>query len=110
MVGVCITPTGPTSSRDQRRLHCVAIQARFTFMPRRPFSEVVAAVFAAHPELAEEFYISASELLNDFDHWGPVIQANESGEYDDSTEIMKLRVAYEALSSKINTLALEKSD
>ena len=84
-------------------------QARLALMPRRPFSEVVAAVFAANPELAEEFYISASELLNDFEHWGPVIQANEHGEYDDSTEIVKLRTAYEALSAKINALALEDS-
>ena len=78
-------------------------------MPRKPFSEIVAATFAANPELAEEFYLSASELLNDFDHWGPMIQANEDGEYDDTTEIQKLRIAYEGLSQKINALALRNS-
>jgi hypothetical protein len=78
-------------------------------MPRRPFPEVVVAAFAARPDLAEEFYLSASELLHDFDEYGPVVQANEFGEYDDTTEIEKLRVAYNGLSALINKLCLSDS-
>ena len=75
-------------------------------MPRRPFAQIVAATFAANPDLAEQFYISASELLHDFDTWGPVIQANEDGEYDQSTEIEQLRAAYDQLSAKITVVEL----
>lgn len=78
-------------------------------MPRRPFSEVVVAAFAARPDLAEEFYLSASELLHDFDVYGPAVQANELGEYDETTEIEKLRVAYDGLSALINRLCLADS-
>lgn len=70
-------------------------------MPREPFSARVVRAFAADPEAAAEFYMSASELLNDFEHWGPVIQVNEDGVYDDSTEIVKLRLAYERISAII---------
>ncbi len=77
-------------------------------MARRPFSQIVAAAFAANPELAEQFYISASELLHDFDTWGPVIQGNEDGEYDESTEIEQLRAAYDQLSAKITAMELAR--
>ncbi len=70
-------------------------------MPREPFSARVVRAFAADPEAAAELYISASEIINDFEHWGPVIQANEDGVYDDSTEIVKLRLAYERISAII---------
>ena len=68
-------------------------------MARDPFPTRLIRAFAADPDAAVEFYIAASEILNDFEHWGPVIQANEDGVYDDSTEIVKLRLAYERISS-----------
>ena len=68
-------------------------------MARDPFPTRLIRAFAADPDAAVEFYIAASEVLNDFEHWGPVFQANEDGVYDDSTEIVKLRLAYERISS-----------
>ena len=34
---------------------------------------------------------------------------SEDGEYDETTEIQKLRISYEGLSQKINALALQNS-
>ena len=75
-------------------------------MARRPFAEIVVAAFAERPDLAEEFYLSASELLHDFDEFGPVVQSNEDGQYDESTEIEKLRQAYNEIAPLIAQLSL----
>ena len=48
-------------------------------------------LLAAHPQLAFDFYCAASEIVDDFEEWGPVLQANEHSEYDDSTAIVRLR-------------------
>jgi hypothetical protein len=52
---------------------------------------------AQHPDLVAELYYAASEIVDDFDDWGPVIQANENSVYDDSTTIEHLRAARAAI-------------
>ncbi len=54
-----------------------------------------------HPDLVAELYYAASEIVDDFDDWGPVIQANEESVYDESTTIQKLRAARAALKRAI---------
>ena len=44
-----------------------------------------------NPELATRFYWWASEIVDDYEDYGPVLQANEDGEYDGETMIIKLR-------------------
>jgi hypothetical protein len=51
----------------------------------------IAKILADDPALAFEFYCMASEIVDDFDDWGPTIQANENGVYDETTVIAKLR-------------------
>ena len=48
-------------------------------------------IFTDDPILAMDFYCMASEIVDDFDDWGPMVAANEDGEYDESTAIVKLR-------------------
>lgn len=57
------------------------------------------ACLAASPELATALYVAASEIVDDFDDYGPVLQANEHGSYDASTAIEKLREARSAVLS-----------
>jgi hypothetical protein len=45
---------------------------------------------AAHPELARDLYLLASEIVDDFLDYGGVLQANEVGEYDEATVIRRL--------------------
>ncbi len=52
---------------------------------------------AKHPDLVASLYYAASEIVDDFDDWGPMLQANIDSEYDESTAIEKLRVARNAL-------------
>jgi len=49
------------------------------------------AFFAMHPRTAEELYLSASEIVDDFEDFGPVLQASEDGKYDGSTALGRLR-------------------
>ena len=51
----------------------------------------MARAFAADPQLAFDFYCAASAIVDDFEEWGPVLQANEGGEYDDTAAIVRLR-------------------
>jgi hypothetical protein len=45
------------------------------------------------PDLAVEFYCMASEIVDDFEDYGPVLQADENGEYTDETVIRRLQTA-----------------
>ena len=62
-------------------------------MPPNAMALQLARCFADHPELAFEFYCCASEVVDDFVDYGPVIQANEDGEYDERTAIARLQRA-----------------
>ncbi len=53
--------------------------------------------FSRHPEVAKEMYYWGSEIVDDFDDYGPVIQSNEVGEYDDSTAFGRLRIVRDAI-------------
>ncbi len=44
-----------------------------------------------NPEPATRFYWWASEIVDDYEDYGPVLQANEDGECDGETTIIKLR-------------------
>ena len=58
--------------------------------------------------MAAELYYAASEIVDDFDDYGPVIQANIDGEYDDSTAIVQLRNARAAIIEAIRALPRTK--
>jgi hypothetical protein len=49
-------------------------------MRRRPMEQRIAKV-AENPELAFEFYCMASEVVDDFEEYGPVLQADQEGAY-----------------------------
>lgn len=53
----------------------------------------VARLLSEHPDLAFEFYCMASEVVDDFEDYGPVLQADESGQYSDETVIRRLQKA-----------------
>lgn len=57
----------------------------------------VAKVLGEHPELAFEFYCVASEVVDDFGDYGPVLQADEFGMYSNSTAIDRLTQARDKL-------------
>jgi hypothetical protein len=48
-------------------------------------------VFRSHPQLALEFYCLASEIVDDFEDYGPVLQADEAGAYTERTVIRRLQ-------------------
>ena len=63
---------------------------------------------AKHPDLLAEFYYAASEIVDDFDDWGPVLQANEASVHDDSSPVQRLRVARAALIRAIGEVPPEE--
>ena len=69
----------------------VALQARFPHMSPHSMVRQFADIFAKHPQLAFEFYCAASEIVDDFEDYGPVLQANEDSDYDGTCTIIKLR-------------------
>lgn len=55
---------------------------------------------ARNPDQVYELYLLASEIVDDFEDYGPVLQANIDGEYDGTTVIGRLReIRNELLSS-----------
>jgi hypothetical protein len=53
--------------------------------------------FSQHPEVAKELYYWASEIVDDFDDYGPILQSNEVGEYDESTTLGRLRTVRDSI-------------
>jgi hypothetical protein len=49
------------------------------------------SVLLEHPHLVHALYLAASEVVNDFEDYGSVLQANEHGEYDEATAIGRLK-------------------
>lgn len=43
------------------------------------------------PDVALQFYLTASEIVDDFEEWGPVLQANLDGHYDETSAIIRLQ-------------------
>jgi hypothetical protein len=54
-------------------------------------SRQLADLFANNPQLAFDFYRAASEIVDDFEEFGSVLQANDAGDYDETTAIGKLQ-------------------
>jgi hypothetical protein len=57
--------------------------------------------FTLHPEIAKELYLWASEIVDDFDDYGPVVQSDEEGHYDESTTLGKLRIVRDSIVTAI---------
>lgn len=53
----------------------------------------IARVLGEHPTLALEFYCMASEVVDDFEDYGPVLQGDENGSYTGATVIRRLQAA-----------------
>jgi len=70
-------------------------------MPPPRMALQIANTLAADPQLAFDFYCAASEIVDDFDDYGPVLQANENGEYDEAATIARLRACRDAIRAKL---------
>ena len=66
-------------------------------MSQPPMAHRVAKVLGENPDLAFEFYCVASEVVDDFDDYGPVLQADEDRAYTEQTTIRRLRTARNSL-------------
>lgn len=53
----------------------------------------IASALGENPDLAFELYCMASEIVDDFEDHGPVLQADENGEFSDETVIKRLQKA-----------------
>jgi len=62
-------------------------------MPHHSMVHRVSKALAENPELAFEFYCMASEVVDDFEDYGPILQADEDGAYSDETTIRRLQAA-----------------
>ena len=47
-------------------------------------------MLAENPELAFELYCQASEIVDDFEDYGPMLQADEDGQYTEETTVRRL--------------------
>jgi hypothetical protein len=57
----------------------------------------ITEVLASNPELAFELYTQASEIVDDFEDYGPVLQGDDSGDYGESTTVRRLQRARDEL-------------
>jgi hypothetical protein len=57
----------------------------------------IAQILASNPGVAFDFYCAASEIVDDFEDYGPVLQADEHGEYSEETTIRELQLARKAI-------------
>ncbi len=68
-------------------------------------SDRIPEALAKDPELARGLYLLASEIIDDFLDYGPVLQANENGEYDESTAIKRLEAVRDQIIGRLRELA-----
>lgn len=61
--------------------------------PTNPTILAYTRALSDDPDTAFELLVMASEIVDDFDDYGPVIQADEQGEYTPRTAIERLRAA-----------------
>lgn len=78
--------------------NAAVVVARDTWSPAQqastePIQLRIARILPDDPDLAFEFYAMASEIVDDFDDYGPVIQSDEDGKYSPETVIERLRCA-----------------
>lgn len=55
------------------------------------------AAFNKDPEAASDFFFAANEVVADFHDWGPVLQADEHGDYTEETAIIQLQRCRDAI-------------
>ena len=70
-------------------------------MDDQPMAHRVAKVLVENPDLAFEFYSVASEVVDDFEDYGPILQANEDGAYTEDTTIVRLQAARNEIIEKL---------
>lgn len=51
----------------------------------------IAAILAKDSSLAFDLFCAASEIVDDFEDFGPILQANLAGDYDETTAVQRLR-------------------
>jgi hypothetical protein len=78
-------------------------------MSRNPMADKVAKVLGANPDLAFELYCQASEIVDDFDDHGPVLQGDENGDYSDRTTLRRLEAVRNRLRALIDTPEQEQT-
>lgn len=49
------------------------------------------SILLEYPHLVHALYLAASEVVDDFEDYGCVLQSNEHGEYDEGTAIGRLK-------------------
>jgi hypothetical protein len=59
--------------------------------PHDRMARKIAKALAKNPDLAFQFYCMASEIVDDFEDYGPTLQADEKGEYTEVTVIKRLQ-------------------
>lgn len=52
---------------------------------------------SANPKAALDLLLAVDEVIADFHEWGPVLQADEDGQYTEETAIVQLQRARDAL-------------
>lgn len=66
-------------------------------MPVNRLNQELLAALNRDPDAALNFFFAASEVVADFREWGPVLQADEAGEYTPETAIIQLERARDAI-------------
>lgn len=59
-------------------------------MSTNPLATKVSRVLASNPDLAFDLYCQASEIVDDFEDYGPMLQADEDGNYTEETTLRRL--------------------
>ena len=72
-------------------------------------SQTIVDVLSADLELAFKFYCAASEIVDDFEDYGPQLCGTEIGEYDESTPIGKLQRARNTIIESLQAASAKRS-
>ena len=65
--------------------------------------------FSLHPRIAAELYLWASEIVDDFEDYGPVMQSSDDGRYDESTALGRLRIVRNSIIQALETVGSDGS-
>ena len=70
-------------------------------MSAEQMSKAIVDVLAAYLELAFAFYCAASEIMDDFEDYGPQLMGTEDCEYDERTPIGRLQATRKAIIERL---------
>lgn len=59
------------------------------------------SALATGDDLLLDLYLAASELCDDFEDYGPLLQANLDGVYDEATAIIRLKSVRDQLKQRL---------